>query len=232
MSKSLPNLPFAVFDEFGQGCEDRVADHYRAAVAAQPEAGEAAGWKRVPIEPTSNMLAAMSGEWHSSRHEEARKQYAAMIASAPTIQPTQPVQEREAFEAWAASKGYESRTDDGFDYPLGRVLWEAWQAARATPAQAGDAGEPSDGERLTFEADPELTPAAFAERLARHMKVASLTAKEVSELTGVSETTLSRLKNHGRMPDAISYAALCNFMGWHPHIRHRLAIRATKGGKL
>lgn len=33
---SLPNLPFAVFDEFGKSCEDRVADHYRAALAAQP----------------------------------------------------------------------------------------------------------------------------------------------------------------------------------------------------
>ncbi len=31
---SLPNLPFAVFDEFGKSCEDRVADHYRAAVEA------------------------------------------------------------------------------------------------------------------------------------------------------------------------------------------------------
>jgi predicted DNA-binding transcriptional regulator AlpA len=84
-------------------------------------------------------------------------------------------------------------------------------------------------ERAPHQDDPELTPAAFADRLARHMQIASLTAKEVSELTGVSETTLSRLKNHGRMPDAISYAALCNFMGWHPHIKHRLAARASKG---
>lgn len=29
-----PPLPFAVFDEFGKSCEDRVADHYRAAVEA------------------------------------------------------------------------------------------------------------------------------------------------------------------------------------------------------
>lgn len=38
-------LPFAVFDEFGQGCEDRVADHYRAALATQPqEVQKPVGW--------------------------------------------------------------------------------------------------------------------------------------------------------------------------------------------
>jgi hypothetical protein len=35
----LPPLPFAVFDEFGKGCEDRVQDHYynahRAALSAR-----------------------------------------------------------------------------------------------------------------------------------------------------------------------------------------------------
>lgn len=46
------------------------------------------GWKLVPVEPTSNMLAAMSGEWHSSRWAAARIQYAAMLAAAP--QPEQP----------------------------------------------------------------------------------------------------------------------------------------------
>lgn len=32
---TLPPLPFAVFDEFGNGCEDRVRDHFAAAFAAQ-----------------------------------------------------------------------------------------------------------------------------------------------------------------------------------------------------
>jgi hypothetical protein len=40
-------------------------------------------WVLVPKEPTSNMLAAMSGEWHPSRHDIARKEYAAAIAAAP-----------------------------------------------------------------------------------------------------------------------------------------------------
>lgn len=38
---------------------------------------------------------------------------------------------REAFEAWATASGYESKTGQGMDYPLGRALWIAWQAARA-----------------------------------------------------------------------------------------------------
>jgi len=38
---------------------------------------------------------------------------------------------REAFEAWATASGYESKTGQGMDYPLGRALWIAWQAATA-----------------------------------------------------------------------------------------------------
>ncbi len=47
------------------------------------------GWKLVPVEPTSNMLAAMSGEWHSSRHGKAREQYAALLSATPPA-PAQP----------------------------------------------------------------------------------------------------------------------------------------------
>ncbi len=39
------------------------------------------GWQAVPVEPTGDMLAALSGEWHSSRHRPDR--YAAMLAAAP-----------------------------------------------------------------------------------------------------------------------------------------------------
>ena len=31
----LPPLPFAVLDEFGKSCEDRVRDHFAAAIQAQ-----------------------------------------------------------------------------------------------------------------------------------------------------------------------------------------------------
>lgn len=54
----------------------------------------------VPVEPTCDMLAAMSGEWHPSRHGKAREQYAALLAAAPEA-PAQAsaVDERAAFEA-------------------------------------------------------------------------------------------------------------------------------------
>ena len=38
--KKFPPLPFAVFDEFGQACEDRVNDHYHAARDAQWNAAQ------------------------------------------------------------------------------------------------------------------------------------------------------------------------------------------------
>lgn len=47
---------------------------------------------------------------------------------------------REAFEAWARSVhgGLESGFDGSFDYPLGRILFEAWQAATERAAQVCD----------------------------------------------------------------------------------------------
>ena len=39
--------------------------------------------------------------------------------------------EREAFEKWGRSVGMESKYDGGFDYPLGRALWQAWQGRGA-----------------------------------------------------------------------------------------------------
>lgn len=42
------------------------------------------GWELVPVKPTIDMLSAMSGEWHPSRHDKARKQYAAMLAARPS----------------------------------------------------------------------------------------------------------------------------------------------------
>lgn len=57
---------------------------------AQAEPVARDGWKSVPVEPTSNMLAAMSGEWHSSRHDAARKQYAAALAASPAQPAREP----------------------------------------------------------------------------------------------------------------------------------------------
>lgn len=54
----------------------------RPTAQAAPAAGAVAGWQMVPVKPTHNMLSALSGEWHTSRHQPER--YAAMLAAAPT----------------------------------------------------------------------------------------------------------------------------------------------------
>jgi hypothetical protein len=47
-----------------------------AGVGAAPE-----GWQLVPVKATIDMLSALSGEWHHSRHQP--KRYVAMLAAAP-----------------------------------------------------------------------------------------------------------------------------------------------------
>ncbi len=65
----------------GFGVFDAESSRWHAApVAAQPALE---GWKLVPVEPTGGMLQALSGEWHSSRQQEARARYADMLNAAP-----------------------------------------------------------------------------------------------------------------------------------------------------
>lgn len=85
-----PGMPVKVYPD-GRNCESAGDAIWLEQVSAtpQPAAKQAEpvalnGWVMVPVEPTSDMLAAMSREWHSSRHGPARKQYAAMLAAAPT----------------------------------------------------------------------------------------------------------------------------------------------------
>lgn len=68
---------------FTVGTTNWAAHIYREMADRQRVPG---GWKLVPVEPTCDMLAAMSGEWHPSRHGKAREQYAAMLAAAPEAQ--------------------------------------------------------------------------------------------------------------------------------------------------
>lgn len=59
MTNDYPPLPFAVFDEFGKGADDRIQDHIRAAIAAdRAKRGEAApeGWQLVPNEADDALL--------------------------------------------------------------------------------------------------------------------------------------------------------------------------------
>lgn len=60
-------------------------DGWKDALATQPQAPQ--GWKLVPIEPTNEMLMAVSGEWHHSLLGTARERYAAMLKIAPTETP-------------------------------------------------------------------------------------------------------------------------------------------------
>lgn len=68
--------------DIANGCPEFCRCKPAAVQAAQPEA---VGWKLVPIKPTVDMLTAMSGEWHPSRHDKARKQYAEMLSAVPVI---------------------------------------------------------------------------------------------------------------------------------------------------
>jgi len=130
----------------------------RAAVAAQPEAvGEQSSWQQ-------QIYRARENYWVFSP-DSVESLIRTALASAPTIQPTQPVQEREAMHGFSREDLELIASDLEDDEKTvnvgpaggtdGDVLIETHtaaaarfiRAALASPAQAGDAGEPSDGER-------------------------------------------------------------------------------------
>lgn len=157
----------------------------RAAVAALTEA---VGWKLVPVEPTTEMIEAGRVYFKKNWHDlfTTAEHYRVMLASAPTIQPTQPVQEHAKDElSFNCTNGcgacgvklvdfvtHATQAQDGGPWVTvqsepqivstccGSPV-EVWDERKqdivstvkavATPAQAGDAGEPSDGERLDAE---------------------------------------------------------------------------------
>jgi transcriptional regulator with XRE-family HTH domain len=63
---------------------------------------------------------------------------------------------------------------------------------------------------------PSFDTEAFMERLRRAADARGKTMKEVAAETGVSETTLSRMKTGGRVCDAASLAALSAWAGINP----------------
>lgn len=167
-----------------EDAESGTSWNRRAAVAAQPEAvgepcdtkGCACRWDKEDIrvqtcERHQGWLEVVH-EW-AERAKEAERQ----LASAPTIQPTQPVQEREAFIAAAKRAGMEgvwlgdghNHSDEHFIHEMHQQMFEGWML-RATisatpPAQAGDAGEPSDGERLDWYVGNEETTSLAVAKL-------------------------------------------------------------------
>jgi hypothetical protein len=143
--------------------------------------------------------------------------------------------EREAFEAWFGStrhsKGVEYRTimfdrrpDDGtYVEDHTQRHWWTWQnAARASleatssapivecRAVASHASEVAlKWNRANFDGP------AFYSALARAVESRDMTWKLLSDETGVSQTTLCRMKD-GRCPDAASLAALSGWAGINP----------------
>ncbi|MCT9017130.1 Lar family restriction alleviation protein [Cupriavidus gilardii] len=63
--------------------EQAIAAWNRRATDGQ-RAGVPEGWKLMPQEPAYEMLCALSGQWHSNRHEVARRIYKELLAAAPT----------------------------------------------------------------------------------------------------------------------------------------------------
>jgi transcriptional regulator with XRE-family HTH domain len=72
---------------------------------------------------------------------------------------------------------------------------------------------------------PGFDTAGFDAALRRSAEARGMTMKDVAAETGVSETTLSRMHNHGRSPDAASLAALSAWAGINPA---RFSDRAVK----
>lgn len=139
---------------------EQMQAYARAAVAAQPEAGEAVDEREALLRECADYLAELYAKYQTrigpfaSQGQKLNARIGSLLASAPTIQPTQPVQEaapakwRELLTEIADScAGYEVRVGKKVN---GDWLARARELLAATPAQAGDAGEPSDGERLDW----------------------------------------------------------------------------------
>ncbi|WP_426789167.1 hypothetical protein [Achromobacter xylosoxidans] len=78
----LPPMPNELWATLDADQEDRVYAYAEQAVR-EALASALDGSCLVPTEPTHAMLQALSGEWHSSKHEQARANYSAMLKAAP-----------------------------------------------------------------------------------------------------------------------------------------------------
>lgn len=94
-----------------------------------------------------------------------------------------------------------------------RVLQQGWASVYGGPIQWRDVPVVQDDapppRKEAFDHD------AFTDALLRAMDARGVTQKQVAESTGVSETTLSRMRT-GRHPDAASMAALSAWAGINP----------------
>ena len=129
----MPPLPFAVFDEFGKSCEDRVADHYRATVEAAlrdaPQAEprcagcdiangcpefcrcsppQAEGWVLVPVDvlkaASESLGSFVSDHGWGDADMQAMDNLDAYLAARPSAPTAVEPDERAMFEAWYFDK--------------------------------------------------------------------------------------------------------------------------------
>lgn len=153
-----------------------------------------------------------------------------LVGAAP--QPAQADQspaegdERKAFEMWARDRGYQrdelDRCKTGIVGPAyynlnAEMAWQAFRAGRALPDV-----QPKGSVQSKEEFDLDSFTAAFF----RAVDTRGWSAKQVAEATGVSETTISRMRNHGRAPDAASLAALAGWAGINTAKHQKAAVQA------
>ena len=101
MEYKLPPLPFAVFDEFGKSCEDRVRDHFIEAIEAQG----------VPdVDDLRDRLVAISSavaEQNDMLAQALIGDTLAMLASAPPAPQAkpQPLSDEKIVDAYCKERG-------------------------------------------------------------------------------------------------------------------------------
>lgn len=111
-------------------------------------------WKLVPVIATDEMEAAAEDDYEQTGATFPRwkSAYAAMLAAAPSpasVAPGDAQDERQAFEAWMASRNLGLLRDgDSYSLTYARRAWEAWQARASVAAPA--AGDALDAARYRW----------------------------------------------------------------------------------
>ena len=155
------------------------------------------------------------GTWLTDE-ENARKQLAGAAPAAPlTDTYVQPVPDQCDRITWRGN--YYHLPIDQHRAPIAYPIAENMPGA--APAAVAEPAEPLRKEHFDL--------AAFSAAISRSAEWQGLTMKEVASKTGVNETTLSRMRNEGRRPDAASIAALSSWAGINPA---NYDSRPRKGG--
>ena len=159
-AQGVPTLPFAVFDEFGNGCEDRVRDHFAALLAATPKPQEQANeWKEAVLE---QLVACSMDAPTDERPASILKRVIEMsvqMATDPAINAPQEQAAQVVADRWRWS-------GKDFNYAVCKYDGESWVPI-SSDAEAAD--------MLTTTPQPAAKPAQAKQR--------SLTERESSVMT-------------------------------------------------